>query len=196
MDFAVVGPASPGARAQLLLALIVCAVFPTLYVLTPQSHAHGVTFDSIFGLDVEGRPGEVGPPVWMEPAPLRRDRSVRRERWGLPVARGAAHLVGINAAGTFFFDGCALDLVSLRERIDLLQLSGEGWLDLRPDPDARWETVDIALATFARAHVERFRFDNRRFRGAIDAPQAGPERQKSQRVRAPVNCPPLVAPID
>jgi hypothetical protein len=74
-------------------------------------------------------------------------------------------------------------------RIDLVRAAGEGWLDLRPDPEAPWERVDLVLAMFARAHVERFRFDNRPFAGAVDEPAKTRPAAESGAPGAPRNCP-------
>lgn len=161
MDLATVGPASPGARAQLLLALLICGVFPALYVLTPQSHSHGVAFDTVF--DPRDEDAKSGPSPWMEAAPLRKDRRGIVEHSPFRIPAGERHDIGITAAGAFLLDGSPVDALQLRVRIDLVELEGKDWFDLRPDPEARWEAVDIALATLARAHAGRFRFDNRRF---------------------------------
>src|SRR4051794_494369 len=113
MDFAAVGPASPGARAQLLLGLLVCAFFPPLCLLTVAPQSHGVTIDAVYGLGPDGRLAPEATPAWFEVAPPRRDRRAGLEPAPLYRPRGPGHIVAIDPAGTLWFDGCAVDAVTL-----------------------------------------------------------------------------------
>jgi hypothetical protein len=180
-DLAAIGPRAPGAQAQLLFALLLAALLAIALPFVPlQTHA--------VSLDFESPPG-LAPFDWAQPSPLRPDRRAIDVPAPYRAPAAAAHRLDIERSGSLLFDGCRLDLLSLRLRLDRLEMEdGFGWVDLRPDPEARYETVDEILATLARAHVGRFRLDTRHFAAAIDAPE--PQRAEPPRRKPTAACPP------
>lgn len=67
--------------------------------------------------------------------------------------------VNIDPAGTIFWNGSPIDLVRLRQYLDLTQqMSPIPELHLRPDPQARYLIVDEVLAVTKRANVEKMGF--------------------------------------
>jgi biopolymer transport protein ExbD len=67
--------------------------------------------------------------------------------------------VVITPAGQVLWNGAAVDLVTLRQYLDLTQqMNPIPELHLQPDPNARYELVDQVLAVTKRAHVEKMGF--------------------------------------
>jgi biopolymer transport protein ExbD len=65
----------------------------------------------------------------------------------------------ITPAGQVLWNGTPVDLVTLRQYLDLTQqMNPIPELHLQPDPNARYELVDEVLAVTKRAHVEKMGF--------------------------------------
>ena len=67
--------------------------------------------------------------------------------------------VVITPDGQVLWNGAPVDLVTLRQYLDLTQqMNPIPELHLQPDPNARYELVDQVLAVTKRAHVEKMGF--------------------------------------
>jgi biopolymer transport protein ExbD len=67
--------------------------------------------------------------------------------------------VVITTAGQVLWNGAPVDLVTLRQYLDLTQqMNPIPELHLQPEPTARYELVDQVLAVTKRAHVEKMGF--------------------------------------
>ena len=67
--------------------------------------------------------------------------------------------VVITTAGQVLWNGAPVDLVTLRQYLDLTQqMNPIPELHLQPEPTARYELVDEVLAVTKRAHVEKMGF--------------------------------------
>ena len=67
--------------------------------------------------------------------------------------------VDITPAGQILWNGTPVDLVTLRQYLDLTQtMNPIPELHLQPDPQARYELVDKVLAVTKRAQVEKMGF--------------------------------------
>ena len=67
--------------------------------------------------------------------------------------------VVITPQGQVLWNGTPIDLVTLRQYLDLTQqMNPIPELHLQPDPNARYELVDQVLAVTKRAHVEKMGF--------------------------------------
>eukprot|EP01012_Entosiphon_sulcatum_P004437 TRINITY_DN11754_c0_g2_i1.p2 TRINITY_DN11754_c0_g2~~TRINITY_DN11754_c0_g2_i1.p2 ORF type:complete len:143 (+),score=35.62 TRINITY_DN11754_c0_g2_i1:1-429(+) len=77
--------------------------------------------------------------------------------------------VTIDPAGTIFWNGTPVDLVRLRQYLDITQtMNPIPELHLQPDPQARYIVVDQVLATTKKAQVEKMGFvGNEAFGGAF-----------------------------
>ncbi|HMC90866.1 MAG TPA: biopolymer transporter ExbD [Allosphingosinicella sp.] len=76
--------------------------------------------------------------------------------------------VVITPAGQVLWNGAAVDLVTLRQYLDLTQqMNPIPELHLQPDPNARYELVDQVLAVTKRAHVEKMGFVGNEAYGAF-----------------------------
>jgi biopolymer transport protein ExbD len=161
-DFAHVGARGAGARAQLLLALLLAAVAP-FFVIGRPIEQHALRFDL---RPLQDWPAAASPAAEMRPVSL---LAAPRE----PQAGSRIHRLVATADGRILVDGSAVDHGGLRERLDSIAVTETEWVDFRPEPDVRYEHFAEILATVKRAHLERLRFDNRRFRDAMDEDGAG-----------------------
>jgi biopolymer transport protein ExbD len=76
-----------------------------------------------------------------------------------PPVNPTKNKVTIDPAGTVFWNGAPVDLVRLRQYLDLTQsMSPIPELHLQPDPQARYVVVDEVLAVTKRANVEKMGF--------------------------------------
>ena len=67
--------------------------------------------------------------------------------------------VTIDPAGTVFWNGTPVDMVTLRQYLDLTKtMSPEPELHLEPDAQARYVVVDEVLAVTKKAQVEKMGF--------------------------------------
>jgi biopolymer transport protein ExbD len=67
--------------------------------------------------------------------------------------------ITIDPAGTVFWNGSPVDLVTLRQYLDLTKnMSPEPELHLQPDPQARYVIVDQVLAVTKKAQVTKMGF--------------------------------------
>lgn len=67
--------------------------------------------------------------------------------------------VTVDPAGTIFWNGSPIDLLRLRQYLDLTQnMNPIPELHLEPDPQARYVVVDQVLAVTKRARVEKMGF--------------------------------------
>src|SRR6478672_13456843 len=67
--------------------------------------------------------------------------------------------VVITTAGQVLWNGAPVDLVTLRQYLDLTQqMNPIPELHLQPEPTARYELVDQVLAVTKRAHVQKMGF--------------------------------------
>ena len=77
--------------------------------------------------------------------------------------------VTIDPAGTIFWNGSPIDLIRLRQYLDITQqMNPVPELHLQPDPQARYVVVDEVLAVTKRANVEKMGFvGNEAYAGAF-----------------------------
>ncbi len=77
--------------------------------------------------------------------------------------------VTIDPAGTIFWNGSPVDIIRLRQYLDITQtMNPIPELHLQPDPQARYVVVDEVLATTKRAQVEKMGFvGNEAYGGAF-----------------------------
>jgi len=67
--------------------------------------------------------------------------------------------VTIDPAGTVYWNATPVDLVTLRQYLDLTKnMNPEPELHLQPDPQARYAVVDQVLAVTKKAQVEKMGF--------------------------------------
>ena len=67
--------------------------------------------------------------------------------------------VTIDPAGTIMWNGTPVDLITLRQYLDLTKtMNPEPELHLQPDPQARYVVVDQVLAVTKKAQVEKMGF--------------------------------------
>jgi biopolymer transport protein ExbD len=67
--------------------------------------------------------------------------------------------VTIDPAGTVYWNATPVDLVTLRQYLDLTKnMNPEPELHLQPDPQARYAVVDAVLAVTKKAQVEKMGF--------------------------------------
>ena len=76
-----------------------------------------------------------------------------------PPIEPVKNKVVITAAGQVLWNGAPVDLITLRQYLDLTQqMNPIPELHLQPDPNARYELVDEVLAVTKHAHVEKMGF--------------------------------------
>ena len=76
--------------------------------------------------------------------------------------------VTIDPMGKVYWNGTPINLVTLRQYLDLTQsMNPIPELHLQPDPQARYETVDQVLAVTKRANVEKMGFVGNEAYGAF-----------------------------
>jgi biopolymer transport protein ExbD len=76
-----------------------------------------------------------------------------------PPIEPVKNKVVITAAGQVLWNGVPVDLITLRQYLDLTQqMNPIPELHLQPEPTARYELVDEVLAVTKRAHVEKMGF--------------------------------------
>ena len=76
-----------------------------------------------------------------------------------PPIEPVKNKVVITAAGQVLWNGAPVNLVTLRQYLDLTQqMNPIPELHLQPEPNARYELVDEVLAVTKRAHVEKMGF--------------------------------------
>jgi biopolymer transport protein ExbD len=76
--------------------------------------------------------------------------------------------VTIDPAGTIYWNGSPVNLVTLRQYLDLTQsMNPIPELHLQPDPQARYVVVDEVLAVTKRANVEKMGFVGNEAYGAF-----------------------------
>ena len=76
--------------------------------------------------------------------------------------------VTIDPAGQIFWNGTPIDLIRLRQYLDITQtMNPIPELHLQPDPQARYVTVDQVLAVTKRANVEKMGFVGNEAYGAF-----------------------------
>lgn len=146
--------AAQAARAQLVLAMLLAALFPTFLLYRPiQTHA--VRLD--LPLEVEEQAAPADPRFQLlSLAPLIVP----------PEDPARYHRLVVTAYGVLI-DGAEVDLLELRRRLDVIAVDSE-WVDLRPDSNARYEMFLEVLAITRRAQVHQLRLDNSRFWRALD----------------------------
>ena len=159
-------PAAAGRRAQLLLALLLLCVFPICFLYVPiQTHSVKIDLPHLPETIVPIVPATPTPPVYLLSLPIPATPNVELE------APRRLHELVITPWNTMLWNGRQVDLTELRSRLNIVEISEE-WVDLRPDPNARYELFAQVLAVIKRARVERLRLDNRPFRRSIDEPPA------------------------
>ncbi|RVT91253.1 ExbD/TolR family protein [Sphingomonas crocodyli] len=86
-----------------------------------------------------------------------------------PIVDPVKNKVTIDPAGTIFWNGSAIDLIRLRQYLDITQqMNPVPELHLQPDPQARYVVVDEVLAVTKRANVEKMGFvGNEAYAGAF-----------------------------
>ena len=76
-----------------------------------------------------------------------------------PPIEPVKNKVVITADGRVLWNGAQVDLLTLRQYLDLTQqMNPIPELHLQPEPTARYELVDEVLAVTKRAHVEKMGF--------------------------------------
>jgi biopolymer transport protein ExbD len=76
-----------------------------------------------------------------------------------PPIEPVKNKVVITAAGQVLWNGTPVDLITLRQYLDLTQqMNPIPELHLQPEPTARYELVDEVLAVTKRAHVDKMGF--------------------------------------
>ena len=76
-----------------------------------------------------------------------------------PPIEPVKNKVVITADGRVLWNGNQVDLITLRQYLDLSQqMNPIPELHLQPEPNARYELVDEVLAVTKRAHVEKMGF--------------------------------------
>lgn len=176
MDLAHVGPRGAGARAQLLLALLLMAVAPLCIGYRPYP-THAVKLDLWPSPE---NPAPAAPP----PVGVFRLSSLSfpDELINLPPLRR----VDLTADGRVLADGVAVDLIGLHRRLDMLAVSeARHWVEFRPDPNARYELFVEILAVFKRAMVERIDLDNGPYLRTLDESYEGSRREAAAGARSP-----------
>jgi hypothetical protein len=148
-----------GARAQLILALLLLSIFPIFWLSVPiQTHAVRIDLPAL--------------PDRIVPTPASRPQAYFLTSLILPdrplVPRRWIHKLVITPQEEVLIDGSNVDITGLRQRLDVIEQREGEWVDLRPDPNARYELFAEILAVIKRARIERLRLDNRAFRGPVD----------------------------
>jgi len=76
-----------------------------------------------------------------------------------PPVEPTKNKVTIDPAGTIFWNGLPVDLVTLRQYLDITTtMTPTPELHLQPDPNARYEVVDEVLAVTKRANITAMGF--------------------------------------
>ena len=155
-------PAAAGRRAQLLLALVLFSVFPVFLLCIPiQTHSVKLNLPHLPETIVPFVPEAPAPPAYFLSIPIIAVPDLDLE----PPRR--LHELVITPQNRVLMNGREVDLTGLRIRLDIIE-TREEWVDLRPEPDARYEMFAEVLAVIKRARLERVRLDNRSFRHAMD----------------------------
>jgi biopolymer transport protein ExbD len=86
-----------------------------------------------------------------------------------PPINPTKNSITTNAAGQVFWNGNPVDLVTLRQYIDLTKnLPEEPELHLQPDPQTRYDVIDHVLAVVKQAQIGKFGFvGNENYLGAF-----------------------------
>ena len=157
-------PAAAGRRAQLLLALLLLSVFPIFLLYIPiQTHSVKINLPHLPETIVPIVPATPTPPVYLLSLPVPPAPDVE------PEAPRQLHELVITSWNTLLWNGREVDLAALRTRLNIIEISEE-WVDLRPEPNARYELFAEVLAVIKRARIERLRLDNRPFWRSLDEP--------------------------
>ena len=76
-----------------------------------------------------------------------------------PLIDPVKNKVTIDPAGVTYWNGTPVDLVTLRQYLDLTKtMNPEPELHLQPDPQARYDVVDHVLAVTKSAQIEKMGF--------------------------------------
>jgi biopolymer transport protein ExbD len=173
MRLVTVGPGADGARAQLLFALLILALLPVTLISSPRPN-HGLTFE-LGMIPEELTPGmsrdQAG---WVRPFVRSTARfAVSDISDPLPDPSAPRHRLDLLPSGQLLFDKRPVDRSQLRRRLDLLMtMARPGWVDFRPDPNARYEDFVETLAPVAYSAFDRLRLDNSRYATAFEAAMA------------------------
>jgi biopolymer transport protein ExbD len=85
-----------------------------------------------------------------------------------PLFDPVKNKVTVDPAGTIFWNGTPIDLIRLRQYLDITQtMNPIPELHLQPDPQARYVVVDQILAVTKRAQVEKMGFVGNEAYGAF-----------------------------
>jgi biopolymer transport protein ExbD len=85
-----------------------------------------------------------------------------------PLVDPVKNKVTIDPMGTIFWNGTPIDLIRLRQYLDITQtMNPIPELHLQPDPQARYVVVDQVLAVTKRAQVEKMGFVGNEAYGAF-----------------------------
>ena len=155
-------PAEGGRRAQLVLALLLLSILPVFWLSVPAP-THAVR------LDLPPLPDTVMP---TNPFPPQAYLLTSLMLPNPSVVPRRIHELVLTAGGKVLLDGRQVDITGLFERLRVIaQREGE-WVDLRPDPNVRYELFAEILAVTRRTRLERLRLDNGPFRHALDGEPA------------------------
>jgi biopolymer transport protein ExbD len=157
METAFVGLRGAGARAQLLLALLLMALAPFSVIGRPiEQHALRLDLRPPSGLPAAASPAAAMHPVSLLAVPPE------------PEPGSRVHPLVATADGRILVDGSAVGFTGLRDRLDAIAVTETDWVDFRPEPNVRYEHFAEILAVVKRAGLERLRFDNRRYGRMLD----------------------------
>lgn len=168
MLFGETGRAREAVQALLILATLLLAILPITILNVPlPMHAVRLNLWSLPQTQAGPESGLAVATIVNSHPPRARQAPIRdRTAPVLPVDQRIAR-IELTASGRILFDGRPVDLVGLRMELDLMRERDATWLDLRPEPEARYELVDEILATIGRAGDFSVRIDHRPFRDAI-----------------------------
>ncbi|HEX9965636.1 MAG TPA: hypothetical protein VGB04_11710 [Allosphingosinicella sp.] len=156
-------PAAQSARAQLILALLLLSIFPIFWLSVPiQTHA--------VRIDLPALPETIVPTPASRPQAYVLTSLIRADPTLVPHRR--IHELVITPGDEVLMDGSKVDIAGLWQRLSIIEYREGEWVDLKPDPYARYELFAEVLAMTRRARIERLRLDNRPFRQAMDDPPA------------------------
>jgi biopolymer transport protein ExbD len=143
--------------AQLLFAMLL-GPLAAILLTAREPEPHAVKLDL---------PTEGGAAPWQGmPAPYRSPYG-EEEVWTPPADPAAWHVLDILPDGRIRLDGADIGLAALRARIEEITY-GTDWLDVRPDPEARYEVFAEVIAVVRWWGLWRLRLSNRRFAEALE----------------------------
>lgn len=183
-ELAQVGPRSAGARAQLLTALLLTAMAP-FYMGHHPIQTHSLKLDLPHAWELRAAPAPPPPRAERPDVPPPPPAVEATGPDGLPVPWTPSYpppppplrRVDVTTDGRILADGTPVDLIALYRRLNIVSVAeGDQWVELRPEPNARYELFAEVLAVFKRARLERVRLDNAGYERTLDESYGGSPR--------------------